>query len=71
MTTQPNTLPAIALPALIASSRLHLASLLRRATRAAATLAAAVGLMAASLAAHAAVVNVVFTNLGGGGSLPR
>ena len=63
---QPNTLPALALPALPASSRLQLASLLRRATRAAATLTAAVGLMASSLAAHATVVNVVFTNFGGG-----
>ena len=71
LTTQPNTLPALALPELPASSRLHLAGLLRRATRAAATLAAAVGLMASSLAAHAAVVNVAFTNLGGGESIPR
>ena len=66
MTTQPNTLPALALQALLASSRLHLASLLRRATKAATALAAAFGLMAASVAAHATVVNAVFTNLGGG-----
>ena len=72
MNTQPNTLPALALPALTASTRVNFASFLRKATRATATLAAAVGLMAASLAAHATVVNVVFTNFGGGGeSLPR
>ena len=67
MNTQPNTLPALALPALTASTRITLASLWRKATRAVTTLFAGLGLMTASVAAHAAVVNAVFTNLGGGG----
>ena len=44
-----------------------MASAWRTAKATAATLAAAVGLMVSSLAAHAAIVNVVLTNFGGGG----
>ena len=67
MTTQPNTLPTLAVSEKPKFEGLrHLASLLRRAVKATVTLAAVVGLMSASLAAQAAVINVVFTNLGGG-----
>jgi hypothetical protein len=66
-TTQPNQLPA---PAVRAATTSNLATLWGKAQKAAAILAAAVSLMAFSVAAHAAVVSVVFTNFGGGESLP-
>lgn len=69
LSTQTDTLPAPGLTAaktVTASNASNFTTLRRRIAKAAAPLAAAVGLIASSLVTHAAVMNVMFINLAGG-----